>query len=116
MGRIRPIAAGLMLLTAATLRAQAAALRDAEAERPDWDQVGRLLSESRTAIYGSRLLTANLAEPTRKHTKKGRSDELGLMWNDLMELAIVPSWRMPTWPTCFSEWANLTPREVEVAS
>ena len=31
---------------AATLRAQAAVLRDAEAERPNWDQVGRLLRES----------------------------------------------------------------------
>jgi hypothetical protein len=32
--------------TAAILRAQAAALRDAEAERPNWEAVGRLLRES----------------------------------------------------------------------
>ncbi len=32
--------------TAALLRARAAALRDAEAERPNWDAIGRLLRES----------------------------------------------------------------------
>ena len=32
--------------SAAVLRAQAAALRDAEAERPDWEAVGQLLRES----------------------------------------------------------------------
>ena len=31
---------------AALLRAQAAALRDAQAERPDWDRIGRLLVQS----------------------------------------------------------------------
>ena len=32
--------------SAAILRAQAAALRDAKAERPDWEVVGQLLRES----------------------------------------------------------------------
>lgn len=35
-----------LVTRAATLRAQAAALRDAEAERPDWSAVGQLLKES----------------------------------------------------------------------
>lgn len=34
------------VLTAALLRAEAAAMRDAEAARPDWDTIGRLLQES----------------------------------------------------------------------
>lgn len=34
------------VVRAAVLRAQAAALRDTTAERPDWDAIGRLLRES----------------------------------------------------------------------
>lgn len=34
------------VIRAAVLRAQAAALRDAQAERPDWEKIGRLLRES----------------------------------------------------------------------
>ena len=34
------------VMRAALLRAQAAALRDAEANQPDWEAIGRLLRES----------------------------------------------------------------------
>ena len=36
--------------TAAVLRAQAAALRDAQAAQPDWDRIGRLLLQSYTDL------------------------------------------------------------------
>jgi hypothetical protein len=38
---------------AAILRAQAAALRDAEAERPDWGAVGQLPRESYRDLHGA---------------------------------------------------------------
>ena len=39
------------VLRPALLRAEAAALRDQQAEAPDWDRVGRLLTESYVALY-----------------------------------------------------------------
>ncbi len=44
---------------AAYLRAQAAALRDAEAARPDWDRIARLLEQSYRELR-SALATANV--------------------------------------------------------
>ena len=37
----------------AQLRAQAAALRDAQSAAPDWDEVGRLLTESYVALHAA---------------------------------------------------------------
>ncbi len=45
--------------TAARLRAEAAALRDAEAERPDWSRIGRLLRESYAELLAA-LSSANV--------------------------------------------------------
>jgi hypothetical protein len=45
-----------LVTRAAILRARAAALRDAKAERPDWDAVGQLLRESYRDLH---LVLAN---------------------------------------------------------
>jgi hypothetical protein len=48
-----------VVMTAAQLRAEAAALRDAQADRPDWDRIGRLLRQSymelRTALSSANV-------------------------------------------------------------
>lgn len=44
---------------AAQLRAQAAALRDAQADRPDWDRIGRLLRQSYSELQAA-LSSANV--------------------------------------------------------
>jgi hypothetical protein len=44
---------------AAQLRAQAAAIRDAEADRPDWSRIGRLLRQSYSELFAA-LSTASV--------------------------------------------------------
>jgi hypothetical protein len=48
-----------VVASAAQLRAQAAALRDAQADHPDWDRIGRLLRQSYTDLLMA-LSTANV--------------------------------------------------------
>jgi hypothetical protein len=45
--------------TAALLRAQAAAVRDAQADHPDWDRIGRLLRQSYAELAAA-LASANV--------------------------------------------------------
>jgi len=63
-----------LVMFPAQLRAEAAALRDANPERPDWDTIGRLLEESYAAL--SRALSTQYASSRHLPQRSQRSQSI----------------------------------------